>query len=199
MELKLPRWIIDVPKDVQLDTAIMLSRIIDEVCVLDKLPEGWNIIKSDKYDEDETKYILNSNDLSTKRPLYYSDSALQNPDNYMSEDDDDSGDDRYVDTARGLSVAAAMLQRFVPYKKSPIYKNGLRLRKYQVHGVNWMLKNWYSQRGGILADEMGLGKTCQVICMLEHLRLLNKLWSIFGRSSAFNNRHWKREQLVGQT
>ena len=101
MELKTSAWIIDVPKDVQLDTAITLSRIIDEVCVLDKLPEGWNIIKSDKYDEDETKYILNSNDLSTKRPLYYSDSALQNPDNYMSEDDDDSGDDRYVDTARG--------------------------------------------------------------------------------------------------
>ena len=110
----------------------------------------------------------------------------------MSEDDDDSGDDRYVDTARGKRLAR-MLQRFVPYKKSPIYKNGLRLRKYQVHGVNWMLKNWYS-RGGILADEMGLGKTCPSYFVLEHLRAVEQIRGPFLIVVPLSTiGHWKRE------
>ena len=34
----------------------------------------------------------------------------------------------------------------------------LKLRGYQLEGVNWLLWNWYNQRSCILADEMGLGK-----------------------------------------
>ena len=150
------------PENVELDT-IVLSRMIDEICVQEKLPEGWEIVKSDTYEQDEIKYILNKSDSSTKRPLYYCDAALENPDDYMSEESEiDSDEDVDIRISHDISdVAASMIKRFVPYKKSPIYKNGLRLRKYQVHGVNWMLRNWYSQQGGILADEMGLGKTCQ--------------------------------------
>ena len=36
----------------------------------------------------------------------------------------------------------------------------LRLRGYQLEGVNWLLWNWYNRRSCILADEMGLGKVC---------------------------------------
>jgi Chromo (CHRromatin Organisation MOdifier) domain len=39
-----------------------------------------------------------------------------------------------------------------------IYKNGNRLRDYQVDGVNWLASTWYKQQGCILSDEMGLGK-----------------------------------------
>ena len=39
---------------------------------------------------------------------------------------------------------------------------GLRLRNYQLEGVNWLLWNWWNKRSCILADEMGLGKTIQV-------------------------------------
>jgi hypothetical protein len=39
-----------------------------------------------------------------------------------------------------------------------IYKNGNRLRDYQVDGVNWLASTWYKKQGCILADEMGLGK-----------------------------------------
>jgi len=47
----------------------------------------------------------------------------------------------------------------------------LRLRDYQVEGVNWLLWNWWNQRpGSLLADEMGLGKTIQVVAFLEELR-----------------------------
>ena len=36
----------------------------------------------------------------------------------------------------------------------------LKLRSYQLEGVNWLLWNWYNRRSCILADEMGLGKVC---------------------------------------
>jgi Chromo (CHRromatin Organisation MOdifier) domain len=39
-----------------------------------------------------------------------------------------------------------------------IYKNGNRLRDYQVDGVNWLASTWYKKQGCILSDEMGLGK-----------------------------------------
>jgi hypothetical protein len=35
-----------------------------------------------------------------------------------------------------------------------IYKNGNRLRDYQVDGVNWLASTWYKRQGAILADEM---------------------------------------------
>ena len=40
-----------------------------------------------------------------------------------------------------------------------MYKNGNRLRDYQVDGVNWLASTWYKRHSCILADEMGLGKT----------------------------------------
>ena len=47
-------------------------------------------------------------------------------------------------------------------EKSKEYKNGGTLRDYQVVGLNWLLKCWYTKKSSILADEMGLGKTVQV-------------------------------------
>jgi hypothetical protein len=38
------------------------------------------------------------------------------------------------------------------------YKNGNKLRDYQVEGVNWLASTFYRKQGCILADEMGLGK-----------------------------------------
>lgn len=35
--------------------------------------------------------------------------------------------------------------------------DGLKLRDYQLEGVNWLLWNWWHKRSCILADEMGLG------------------------------------------
>ncbi|MES1909862.1 MAG: hypothetical protein MHM6MM_002552 [Cercozoa sp. M6MM] len=55
------------------------------------------------------------------------------------------------------------------YDKSPIYKNGNKLRSYQLDGVNWLIRLVLSKRNGILADEMGLGKTVQSTALLQHL------------------------------
>ena len=38
------------------------------------------------------------------------------------------------------------------------YRNGGKLRDYQIEGLTWLLRCWYSKRCSILADEMGLGK-----------------------------------------
>eukprot|EP00599_Poterioochromonas_sp_BG-1_P012287 CAMPEP_0173165178 /NCGR_PEP_ID=MMETSP1105-20130129/21158_1 /TAXON_ID=2985 /ORGANISM="Ochromonas sp., Strain BG-1" /LENGTH=1859 /DNA_ID=CAMNT_0014085969 /DNA_START=279 /DNA_END=5859 /DNA_ORIENTATION=+ len=49
---------------------------------------------------------------------------------------------------------------------------GLRLRDYQLEGVNWLLWNWWHKRSCILADEMGLGKTIQTVTFLHQLRYM---------------------------
>uniref|UniRef100_A0A8C9TMH5 Chromodomain helicase DNA binding protein 9 n=1 Tax=Scleropages formosus TaxID=113540 RepID=A0A8C9TMH5_SCLFO len=54
-------------------------------------------------------------------------------------------------------------------EQSREYRNGNRLRDYQLEGVNWLLFNWYNRRNCILADEMGLGKTIQSITFLEEI------------------------------
>lgn len=40
------------------------------------------------------------------------------------------------------------------YKQSREYRSGGTLRDYQVDGLNWLLRCWYSKRSSILADEM---------------------------------------------
>ena len=41
-------------------------------------------------------------------------------------------------------------------------KDELKLKAYQIEGVNWMVNLYNNNMSGILADEMGLGKTIQV-------------------------------------
>lgn len=44
------------------------------------------------------------------------------------------------------------------------------LRKYQLEGLNWMIRLYQCGVSGILADEMGLGKTLQSISILAYLK-----------------------------
>ncbi|KAB1260950.1 Chromodomain-helicase-DNA-binding protein 1-like [Camelus dromedarius] len=46
---------------------------------------------------------------------------------------------------------------------------GIRLRPYQLEGVNWLAQRFHCQNGCILGDEMGLGKTCQTIALFLYL------------------------------
>ncbi|BFZ63591.1 DNA-dependent ATPase fun30 [Saitoella coloradoensis] len=45
----------------------------------------------------------------------------------------------------------------------------VKLKDYQLTGLNWLTLLYEKKLSGILADEMGLGKTCQVISFLTHL------------------------------
>ena len=60
---------------------------------------------------------------------------------------------------------------FKPLKEQPSFigSEELRLRDYQMDGINFMLKAWHNGDSLILADEMGLGKTIQSISFLKYL------------------------------
>lgn len=45
----------------------------------------------------------------------------------------------------------------------------LKMKDYQVAGLNWLALLFSHKLSCILADDMGLGKTCQVIAFLSHL------------------------------
>jgi len=80
-------------------------------------------------------------------------------------------------------------------KKSPIYRTeGFQLRDYQVEGLQWLLRCWYTKRGSILADEMGLGKTVQVVSFLDHLFSVEGIRGPFLVCVPLSTiEHWRRE------
>jgi len=61
----------------------------------------------------------------------------------------------------------------------PGCSESLRLRDYQVKGVNWLVKKWMQGTNTILADEMGLGKTVQSIALVDHIFRREKLGGPF--------------------
>jgi chromodomain-helicase-DNA-binding protein 7 len=54
-------------------------------------------------------------------------------------------------------------------KESRTYKNGNKLREYQIEGISWLSFCWINGRNCILADEMGLGKTIQSITFVQEM------------------------------
>jgi SWI/SNF-related matrix-associated actin-dependent regulator 1 of chromatin subfamily A len=50
----------------------------------------------------------------------------------------------------------------------------LRLKSYQMVGLNWLVVMHNQNLSGILADEMGLGKTIQIIAFLAYLKETGK-------------------------
>ncbi|KAJ3451916.1 kismet isoform c [Anaeramoeba flamelloides] len=78
--------------------------------------------------------------------------------------------------------------------ESPKYKNDMKLRSYQVEGLNWLSFNWNINRNGILADQMGLGKSIQTIAILEYLKNeknINGPFLVIVPLSTLSN--WERE------
>ena len=80
------------------------------------------------------------------------------------------------------------------HTESQVYRSGGTLRDYQVEGLSWLLRCWYTKRSSILADEMGLGKTVQVVTFLEHLFTVENLKGPFLICVPLSTiGHWKRE------
>ncbi|WP_440904145.1 SNF2-related protein [Catenovulum sp. SX2] len=71
---------------------------------------------------------------------------------------------------------AHLLESFDGIKHIDVPKSvNANLRPYQQQGLNWLSFLFEYNFGGILADDMGLGKTLQTLCLLESMRLQNKL------------------------
>ena len=60
-------------------------------------------------------------------------------------------------------------QQYLKLVESTKYKNGNKLRSYQIESVKWMVWNFIHGRSSLLADEMGLGKTVQTVAFLNQL------------------------------
>ncbi|KAG9509695.1 SWI/SNF-related matrix-associated actin-dependent regulator of chromatin subfamily A containing DEAD/H box 1, partial [Fragariocoptes setiger] len=70
-----------------------------------------------------------------------------------------------------LSRDIANLVEHLPEAKQPKCLNPkMKLKPYQLVGLNWLCLMYQRNINAILADEMGLGKTIQVIAFIAHLR-----------------------------
>ncbi|KAL7551496.1 hypothetical protein ACHAWF_014686 [Thalassiosira exigua] len=70
-----------------------------------------------------------------------------------------------------LLKTATTARRTVYLNTQPkILAEQCKMHKYQLEGLNWMIKLHDHGINGILADEMGLGKTLQTISLLAYLR-----------------------------
>lgn len=58
--------------------------------------------------------------------------------------------------------------------RPPSFKEGRRLRPYQLESLNWLVQAWTKRTNVILADEMGLGKTIQAMAFVNHLITFEK-------------------------
>lgn len=67
------------------------------------------------------------------------------------------------------------------------------LKKYQVAGLNWLIRAWHEHRNVVLADEMGLGKTIMTLSLFDHLNKVCKLRGPFLILAPLTTlEHWKR-------
>ena len=86
---------------------------------------------------------------------------------------------------QNIVVSSSSHQEF----SQPKCFNG-KLKKYQLEGLNWLIKLYDQGINGILADEMGLGKTIQAIAFLGHLAEEKNIWGpylIISPSSTLHN------------
>ncbi|GBG32881.1 Chromodomain-helicase-DNA-binding protein, putative [Hondaea fermentalgiana] len=80
------------------------------------------------------------------------------------------------------------------YSSARTFKNGRKLRSYQVEAVTWLAVNFSSERNSILADEMGLGKTCQTVTFTHRLRhQFNRNGPFLVVAPLATLPHWQRE------
>lgn len=95
---------------------------------------------------------------------------------------------------KGKKAFLEFRDKLYDHEKPYNYKNGNRLRDYQIDGVNWLASCWYKNHSCILADEMGLGKTVQIVCYIEHLNRVEKIQRPFLVVVPLSTvEHWRRE------
>ncbi|KAI9045578.1 DEAD/DEAH box helicase [Aspergillus affinis] len=83
------------------------------------------------------------------------DSGIGTPASQRSEEDSDG------------PASGSRKTRFI--SQPGIMCEDLKMKDYQIVGINWLSLLFEKELSCILADDMGLGKTCQVIAFLAHL------------------------------
>ncbi len=79
--------------------------------------------------------------------------------------------DSFLSRQYAANRSKAQRRREDHFAKLPVqpsyFAADLKLRDYQLDGLNWLLYSWTRHVNVILADEMGLGKTIQSVCFLK--------------------------------
>lgn len=78
-----------------------------------------------------------------------------------------SGKDSGLGTPISDDGRPASKKNFIPQPAS--LAEGVKMKDYQVVGINWLYLLFKEKLSGILADDMGLGKTLQTIAFIAHL------------------------------
>ncbi|KAB8258444.1 SNF2 family N-terminal domain-containing protein [Aspergillus pseudonomiae] len=94
-------------------------------------------------------------ELTSINPGASHDSGIGTPASQRSEDDSDG------------PATGSRKSRFI--SQPGIMREDLKMKDYQIVGINWLSLLFEKELSCILADDMGLGKTCQVIAFLAHL------------------------------
>ncbi|GAB1198949.1 hypothetical protein APSETT444_008279 [Aspergillus pseudonomiae] len=94
-------------------------------------------------------------ELTSINPGASHDSGIGTPASQRSEDDSDG------------PATGSRKSRFI--SQPGIMREDLKMKDYQIVGINWLSLLFENELSCILADDMGLGKTCQVIAFLAHL------------------------------
>ncbi|KAE8161148.1 SNF2 family N-terminal domain-containing protein [Aspergillus tamarii] len=94
-------------------------------------------------------------ELTSINPGASHDSGIGTPASQHSEDDSDG------------PATGSRKSRFI--SQPGIMREDLKMKDYQIVGINWLSLLFEKELSCILADDMGLGKTCQVIAFLAHL------------------------------
>ncbi|KAL2835103.1 SNF2 family N-terminal domain-containing protein [Aspergillus cavernicola] len=94
-------------------------------------------------------------ELVSLEPSGSHDSGIGTPSSQRSDEDSD-GPGSGTRKARFISQPGIMAE-------------DLKMKNYQIVGINWLSLLFEKELSCILADDMGLGKTCQVIAFLAHL------------------------------
>ncbi|KAE8148658.1 SNF2 family N-terminal domain-containing protein [Aspergillus avenaceus] len=94
-------------------------------------------------------------ELTSINPVPSHDSGIGTPASQHSEEDSDG-------PASGSKKSRLIGQ-------PGVMAEDLKMKDYQIVGINWLSLLFEKELSCILADDMGLGKTCQVIAFLAHL------------------------------
>jgi len=98
------------------------------------------------------------------------------------------------DSDKGKKAFLEFREKLYDHRHPHHYKNGNRLRDYQIDGVNWLASCWYKRHSCILADEMGLGKTVQIVSYIEHIYRVEKISRPYLVVVPLSTvEHWRRE------
>ncbi|KAI3654623.1 hypothetical protein MP228_000003 [Amoeboaphelidium protococcarum] len=95
----------------------------------------------------------------------------------FDDDDDDNDSSQGGSKRRDSQKGGANQQLKLDIKQPELFQ--MKLKPYQLKGLQWLCSLYEQGINGILADDMGLGKTAQTIALVSWLAEVKNIWGPF--------------------